>query len=235
MATPPWQMRIQGQWNDCDVATSTSMEAAFNVSTTSIEKIPFRMGDGQAASGVAEFNLLSMTFGDFPVRRRKMNEPEGIVEFWADTEYEEYDRATTNTVLDAVKARRSRVTFHANSEVYEVCIEHGVKRAYQENLRTKVRRPLHIRLPNVVDTSPLNITSKADQAVNLPSEFYCPITHAIMRVPVMAADGFTYEEQAIRRWLASRSTSPTTGEELPHDGLALNRALRSLIADACCV
>ncbi|EOD29644.1 hypothetical protein EMIHUDRAFT_233729 [Emiliania huxleyi CCMP1516] len=34
--------------------------------------------------------------------------------------------------------------------------------------------------------------------------------------PVMAADGHAYERTAIERWLATKSTSPMTGEALEH-------------------
>ena len=48
----------------------------------------------------------------------------------------------------------------------------------------------------------------------LRDEFTCPITRALMRVPVIAADGHTYCRAAIERWLLHHSTSPKTGEPL---------------------
>jgi len=47
-----------------------------------------------------------------------------------------------------------------------------------------------------------------------PTDFICPITTEIMSDPVMAADGHAYDRYAIERWLATKSTSPLTGEEL---------------------
>ncbi|KFM60500.1 WD repeat, SAM and U-box domain-containing protein 1, partial [Stegodyphus mimosarum] len=45
------------------------------------------------------------------------------------------------------------------------------------------------------------------------SEFYCPITQEVMRNPVVAADGYSYEKCAIQEWLESgRDTSPMTNE-----------------------
>ncbi|GAB4814455.1 hypothetical protein N2152v2_001501 [Parachlorella kessleri] len=44
--------------------------------------------------------------------------------------------------------------------------------------------------------------------------FVCPITHEIMQDPVVAADGYSYDRHAIEAWLATRSTSPMTNEEL---------------------
>ena len=46
--------------------------------------------------------------------------------------------------------------------------------------------------------------------------------------PVIAADGFTYEREAITNWLATFShCSPVTGLPLPHMLLVSNIALRN--------
>ena len=43
----------------------------------------------------------------------------------------------------------------------------------------------------------------------------CPITHEMMKCPVITADGQTYEKNAIERWFAyGRPTSPLTNELL---------------------
>ena len=64
-----------------------------------------------------------------------------------------------------------------------------------------------------------------------PDEFYCPITCELMEDPVLAADGHSYERQAIEAWLATHSTSPKSGQELPSAALIPNHALRNIIAD----
>ncbi|CAE8723518.1 unnamed protein product [Polarella glacialis] len=60
-------------------------------------------------------------------------------------------------------------------------------------------------------------------------DFMCPILHERMRVPVLAADGFTYERQAIEKWLSMHNTSPMTGALLAHRYLTENFALRHLM------
>lgn len=51
-----------------------------------------------------------------------------------------------------------------------------------------------------------------------------------MKDPHVAADGFSYEAGAIKKWLDSgHETSPLTNVKLPHRGLVPNRALRSVI------
>mmetsp|Transcript_62667 Transcript_62667/g.176679 ORF Transcript_62667/g.176679 Transcript_62667/m.176679 type:complete len:870 (-) Transcript_62667:138-2747(-) len=61
-------------------------------------------------------------------------------------------------------------------------------------------------------------------------DFMCPIMHERMREPVLAADGHTYERQAIEKWLQCHNTSPMTGAPLVHRYLTENFALRHVIA-----
>ncbi|KAL5680804.1 hypothetical protein ACJX0J_007189, partial [Zea mays] len=53
-----------------------------------------------------------------------------------------------------------------------------------------------------------------------------------MRDPHVAADGFTYEGDAIRGWLdGGNGASPVTGQPLAHRELAPNLALGAVIQD----
>jgi hypothetical protein len=53
-----------------------------------------------------------------------------------------------------------------------------------------------------------------------------------MRDPYVAADGYTYEAEAFRKWLASgHDTSPMTNLKLEHCNLVPNHALRSAIQE----
>uniref|UniRef100_A0A0D9XM56 RING-type E3 ubiquitin transferase n=1 Tax=Leersia perrieri TaxID=77586 RepID=A0A0D9XM56_9ORYZ len=63
-----------------------------------------------------------------------------------------------------------------------------------------------------------------------PSYFLCPISQVIMRDPQMAADGFTYEADAIRDWLdKGLDRSPVTNQTLANRDTIPNIALRSAI------
>ncbi|CAN6208580.1 unnamed protein product [Urochloa humidicola] len=65
-----------------------------------------------------------------------------------------------------------------------------------------------------------------------PSYFICPISQDVMNDPHIAADGFTYEAEAIRSWLdGGHDTSPMTNMRLEHEELIPNRALRSAIQE----
>ncbi len=67
------------------------------------------------------------------------------------------------------------------------------------------------------------------EAAEIPEEYICSITHQLMYDPVMAADGETYEREALERYLASNENSPLYGEPLAHKMLTPNRALKRSI------
>uniref|UniRef100_A0A0D3BMA7 RING-type E3 ubiquitin transferase n=2 Tax=Brassica oleracea var. oleracea TaxID=109376 RepID=A0A0D3BMA7_BRAOL len=63
-----------------------------------------------------------------------------------------------------------------------------------------------------------------------PPYFLCPITQEVMREPSVAADGHTYEAEALREWLDNgHDTSPMTNLKLAHRNLVPNHPLRSAI------
>ncbi|KAJ4706002.1 U-box domain-containing protein kinase family protein [Melia azedarach] len=66
----------------------------------------------------------------------------------------------------------------------------------------------------------------------IPSHFVCPILQEVMKDPHIAADGFTYEGEAIRGWLKSgHNTSPMTNLKLEHCDLLPNYALHQAILE----
>nr|XP_019071644.1 U-box domain-containing protein 33 isoform X3 [Solanum lycopersicum] len=72
----------------------------------------------------------------------------------------------------------------------------------------------------------------SEEHCDIPSYFICPIFQEIMQDPVVAADGFTYEAEALRGWLDSgHETSPMTNLTLSHKNLVPNHALRSAIQE----
>lgn len=60
----------------------------------------------------------------------------------------------------------------------------------------------------------------------IPPHFICPILKEVMEDPCIAADGFTYEADAIKGWFDSgHKTSPMTNLKLDHCDLLPNYAL----------
>ena len=64
-----------------------------------------------------------------------------------------------------------------------------------------------------------------------PHEFLCPISHEVMKDPVICADGHTYERSSIESWFKHSHTSPKTNEELISTALIPNHALRNVIQE----
>ncbi|KAM3730048.1 hypothetical protein ACB098_12G057900 [Castanea mollissima] len=66
----------------------------------------------------------------------------------------------------------------------------------------------------------------------IPSHFMCPIYQEVMTNPQIAADGYTYESEAIRGWFDSgHDTSPMTNLKLEHCKLVPNYALQNAILE----
>lgn len=73
---------------------------------------------------------------------------------------------------------------------------------------------------------------KAEQSGSeAPDEFLCPITRELMRDPVIAADGYSYERESIESWIRGKNkTSPMTNLPLQTTLLTPNRSLKTAIA-----
>jgi hypothetical protein len=71
--------------------------------------------------------------------------------------------------------------------------------------------------------------------MNIPPEYYCPLTGRIMRDPVVAMDGFSYEREAIENWFRENDKSngeiqsPKTNALIDSSLLIPNINLRILI------
>ncbi|XP_042683156.1 WD repeat, SAM and U-box domain-containing protein 1 [Centrocercus urophasianus] len=67
-------------------------------------------------------------------------------------------------------------------------------------------------------------------SIAVPDEFLCPITRELMKDPVIAADGYSYEKEAIENWISNkRRSSPMTNLPLPSLVLTPNRTLKMAI------
>jgi hypothetical protein len=70
------------------------------------------------------------------------------------------------------------------------------------------------------------------ELLSIPLDCVCPITHALMQDPVVAADGNSYERSAIEAWLMCGSPrSPLTNQPLAHITLVPNNSLKKVIRD----
>uniref|UniRef100_A0A3Q2R1U3 WD repeat, SAM and U-box domain-containing protein 1 n=1 Tax=Fundulus heteroclitus TaxID=8078 RepID=A0A3Q2R1U3_FUNHE len=72
---------------------------------------------------------------------------------------------------------------------------------------------------------------KAEQSGSeAPDEFLCPISRELMKDPVIAADGYSYERESIESWIRGKTkTSPMTNLPLQTTLLTPNRSLKMAI------
>jgi hypothetical protein len=67
-----------------------------------------------------------------------------------------------------------------------------------------------------------------------PMDLRCPISLDLMRDPVVASSGQTYDRESIDRWFGSgKSTCPKTGQVLTNLELVPNKSLKNLITKWC--
>ncbi|KAA8533898.1 hypothetical protein F0562_031415 [Nyssa sinensis] len=85
------------------------------------------------------------------------------------------------------------------------------------------------RLKEVADRAARYMASNAQLAP--PNHFICPILKDVMDDPCVAADGYTYDRQAIKIWLEENDKSPMTNLPLPNKILIPNYTLLSAIME----
>ncbi|CAI5465475.1 unnamed protein product, partial [Closterium sp. Yama58-4] len=97
--------------------------------------------------------------------------------------------------------------------------------------RRRERRPdlAEVIHPALAEIAKEALAEEKRRKKRIDSQFICPISKEIMRDPVVAADGFTYEREHIARWMATSGVSPSTGQQLQHTCLTPNNVLKSLI------
>lgn len=59
----------------------------------------------------------------------------------------------------------------------------------------------------------------------------CPITFEIMKDPVIAVDGHTYERKAIEKWVREKKESPVTRQPMTSATLIPNLTVKHLIVE----
>lgn len=133
----------------------------------------------------------------------------GVVEKSESEKLEEERRVAEAKAKEAAeKLRLQEERERAEREAAEKAVQEAVKQA------AAAKREDYLKL--------------AAKSSDAPPDYYCPITHDVMREPVFDALGYTYERAAIETWFKDHRTDPLTGETLGSVGLITNWALRNL-------
>ena len=80
-----------------------------------------------------------------------------------------------------------------------------------------------------VDQKPAAGEAAVEATLSPPAIFCCPLTKKVMKDPVIAADGVTYEREAFNGYLQRSRKSPVTFAALEHTYVEGNSALRATI------
>ncbi|KAJ1298031.1 hypothetical protein BS78_01G422800 [Paspalum vaginatum] len=82
--------------------------------------------------------------------------------------------------------------------------------------------------------APVSLGGSGGVELAIPAHFRCPISLDLMRDPVTAPTGITYDRESIEAWLdTGRATCPVTHAPLRHEDLVPNHAIRRVIQDWC--
>ena len=224
---PEWQLRLGQSWNALDPATAQAFERAFRSTARTVDIAVSVLGGHKKT---AEFHVDAMTWSDMPLRRDAFsNNPDPAVtvyEYWDDTCWVEYSDFNRQHLQDCTTYSRDATTIFIGSDAYAIDMAGLV----QINAASGKARPIKKAGSPVVislDADPIAM----DDYDSVPDEFKCPILHAPMTVPVVAADGHTYGLDAIGKWLVFSSKSPVTNKPLAHTHLAVNHTLRKIMLE----
>lgn len=127
----------------------------------------------------------------------------------------ELQSSATNEIKAAFVAPRARpLQREASNAMILLCVQyedccllllHARPLAYGRSLCCYFALTSHLLSPRVLF---LYFSERQVRGSALRDEFSCPITRELMRDPVIAADGHTYDREAIEMWLRNHDTSP---------------------------
>lgn len=148
------------------------------------------------------------------------------------------DIINTNTKLVHLDLRKTKLSIYAQRELEALCKnKSNIRTLYLDNItldknKSNVISPIAFKdtLKQKFNANPIH-GSKDNHQIKIPHVYICPLTHQIMFDPVMAADGHTYERDAIQAALKIKLVSPLTNEALEHGQVISNHSMRSTIIE----
>lgn len=220
-----WETLTNGAWTPLSASIGALLEAAFHdpsiLSTTIASET---------------FDIEKMEYpAHNPVRRCKNDAPAACM-YHDGYAFMPLDMYASTLIMDAKCYGRLATAFSTPFAVYDVALTDPPT---QTNRITGTNRALYVpTIPAVVGSDDESDDSTGveldeDYIDSLPDAFsktlMCPITNDILRKPVVAADGFTYERSAIIRWLMSKNKSPLTGNPLTDQTLRTNHNIKQIL------
>ncbi|OVA14018.1 Protein kinase domain [Macleaya cordata] len=140
------------------------------------------------------------------------------------------EKGNLNAVLDESAGNWPFVQAKQLAQLALRCCE--LNRRSRPDLESEVWKVLEPLKDSCRASSSFRMGDDEHSQVPPPSYFICPILQQMMREPHVAADGFTYEGEALKEWLdGGNDTSPMTNLKLAHRNLVPNHSLRSAIQE----
>lgn len=221
---------------------SRALEALFQLQSS--DPVPIRLAIGSAVQTVqvtsSDLNYMKFTAPGqeaAPLLLNRQVDDADLVPgaaFWTDTDWSPYDPQTSTLIAHAHRAGRTSTGISVYGAEYTIGLRQFPTQTRHD---TGKARPIYIPLTlSDQHYPPLAYPDASYDAVTdgLPAAlgdmFLCPITHKVMREPVIAADGHSYERKAILKWLIQSDKSPITNTKLNHKNLSLNWNLQKIIA-----
>jgi len=154
----------------------------------------------------------------------RRGEPESIA---SRQRHAEEERRATD-LMNKEKALRSR-ELEIERKMKELEVKERL--AARQNQKDKEKRERDSMHEAADRPSAVAASASAPDMDEVPNEYLCPITMDLMKDPVIAMDGHTYDRPAISNWLQKSQKSPKTNTLLPSKQLLQNHALRSMIIE----
>ena len=114
-------------------------------------------------------------------------------------------------------------------DVFVFQSKEGVVEMEEEDDSSSMKKMLH-SIDN--EDKPNSHRASRLKGMRIRDEFICPITYELMREPMVASDGHTYERNAIEKWLKCNKTSPLYGtpmEPLIFPNINLKKLIQDII------
>ena len=241
-----YQLCMAGDtWTNLSASVCQEMENAFVTPSVSVVPISININ---GCSVQDAFDVNKMTWLTGRVRRSKKLQTSIVysVEFWDDHSWVPYDVFSQSTIIDARRFGRDQICIHMDmphAVVYSIILNDAGGHMMQINSFGKAR-PVRIIGANCLGSTmdpayqlgsdeekDFDAVDDNDSDNKICAELKCPINMMLMRRPVVAADGRSYELRAIQRHMKTKNTSPVTGQPLAHGYLTMNHNLRTMTRD----
>lgn len=142
-------------------------------------------------------------------------------------EYEEEDGDDDEDISDSrgggnVNAAATYVYRDVTAREFEELIDDHMEETRQSRAALRAKRAVKLLPPSTEQVQLAN-------CLHIKHSLTCPITNEIMKCPVVAPDGHTYDREAIVRWLSDNSTSPLTGARMSIQTLFPNFIIAKIV------